>query len=205
MGIRFTEVSLSVLVALPADGTRSDAALLLQAYNSRGLFAFCERVLFSAPYFWGQVRITDSVPCSIQLKSAGEIVLRAEMQGNASSAGREPLHDGDECWDGPIFLPESPPERVVMARCSLPSSAAIPSGIRSTIPTTFSRSGHQSATSACGPSSIRTLPLANGLCERMPRMQNRRRTGGPNCLEAADPRTQPGPAIHHASAGTEEA
>src|SRR5262249_18134525 len=44
MGVRFREMSFSVLVSNREEGPRQDAAYLVRAFNSRRLFALCERV-----------------------------------------------------------------------------------------------------------------------------------------------------------------
>jgi hypothetical protein len=41
MGVRFQELSFSVLVSRVKEGNRQDAAYLLRAFNSSRLFAFC--------------------------------------------------------------------------------------------------------------------------------------------------------------------
>src|SRR5688500_10435635 len=51
IGLRFCEISFSVLVASPDHGTTGDACYLVQAFNSRRFFAFCERTFYSTPYF----------------------------------------------------------------------------------------------------------------------------------------------------------
>jgi hypothetical protein len=104
MGLRFQEVSFSVLVTWQGSRNGQDAAYLVNAFNSRRLFAFCERVFFSTPYSHGQVRMSSSLPASLQIVKDGQVVFRAEMEAD-SWPGREPLRRGDDCWEGPIFLP----------------------------------------------------------------------------------------------------
>jgi hypothetical protein len=104
-GVRFREVSFSVLVSPPGEETRQDAAFLVHAFNSCRLFAFCERVFFSTPYYHGDVHISTSVPLSIRLIKGGEVVFQAEMPVDASAPGRGPSRGGEDGWDGPIFLP----------------------------------------------------------------------------------------------------
>src|SRR5438128_643219 len=62
MGVRFRELSFSILVSWSEEGVRQDAAYLARAFNSCGLFAFCERVLFSTPYYHADVRMSASFP-----------------------------------------------------------------------------------------------------------------------------------------------
>src|ERR1700722_18290838 len=46
MGVRFRELSFSVLVSWSEGGVPQDAAYLVRAFNSFRFFALCERVLF---------------------------------------------------------------------------------------------------------------------------------------------------------------
>jgi hypothetical protein len=105
MGIRFRELSFSVLVAQDDERIRQDRAYLAHAWNSSRLFAFCERAFFSTPYFHGDVRLSTSFPPSIQLIQGGKVVFRAEMQIDASAPNREPSRSGEDGWEGPVFLP----------------------------------------------------------------------------------------------------
>jgi hypothetical protein len=100
MGVRFQELSFSILVARPQDG-----AYLVGAFNSRRLFAFCERTFFSTPYCHGDVGVSASSPASISLAQRGEVVFRAQMEAGASGPGREPSRSQEEGWEGPVFLP----------------------------------------------------------------------------------------------------
>jgi hypothetical protein len=93
-GIRFRELSFSVLVAQPAEG-----AYLVRAFNSCRFFAFCERMFFSTPYYHGDVRMSASDPIAIRLLKNSEAIFAAEMPT------REPARSGDDGWEGPIFLP----------------------------------------------------------------------------------------------------
>jgi hypothetical protein len=106
-GVRFSEVSFSVLVARDEQEAPRDAAFLVQAFNSCRLFAFCERALFSTPYDHGDCRVSTSSPASIRLSTGGQVVFRAEMQDDLTAAGREPSRTGYEGWEGPVFLPTS--------------------------------------------------------------------------------------------------
>ena len=71
-GVRFTEVSFSALVARQEQRARRDAAFLVRAFNSCRLFAFCERVLFSTPYYHADCRVSTALPASIQVVKGGE-------------------------------------------------------------------------------------------------------------------------------------
>src|SRR5206468_3850312 len=89
MGVRFRELSFSVLVARLQAGVRQDAAYLVRAFNSCRLFAFCERVFFSTPYHHGDVRVSASLPASMHVVKKGEVVFAAEMGADASGLGRD--------------------------------------------------------------------------------------------------------------------
>src|SRR6476469_7784917 len=67
MGIRFRELSISVLVRETENAAPADAAFLLGAWNTSRFFAFCERMFFSTPYVHGDVRVCASVPASIAI------------------------------------------------------------------------------------------------------------------------------------------
>jgi hypothetical protein len=103
LGVRFREVSFSVLVA-EHRGVRTDGAYLVQAFNSCRFFAFCERAFFATPYHHGDVRVSASFPASIQLGQGGEVVFRAEMHADGSAA-RDGSRLGEGGWAGHVFLP----------------------------------------------------------------------------------------------------
>jgi hypothetical protein len=104
-GVRFRELSVSVLVSRPEEGMRRDAAYLTGAFNSCRLFAFVERAFFGTPYSHGDVRVSASLPASIHLIKKGETIFRAEMAADSSGTAREPLRHGEDGWEGPVFLP----------------------------------------------------------------------------------------------------
>ena len=104
-GVRFTEVSFSVLVCRPENKNQREAAFLVHAFNSCRLFAFCERALFAAPYSHGDCRVLVSPSVSITVTLAGEKVLGADMQSGFPSSPRDPSRSGDDSWEGVVFLP----------------------------------------------------------------------------------------------------
>jgi hypothetical protein len=104
-GIRFRELSVSILVAPQANHSNEEAAYLVTAFNSRRIIAFCERVLFKTPYLYGDIRIPSLCPPSIQLVKDGDVVFGAEMAIGMPPALREPSTIGDAGWNGAIFLP----------------------------------------------------------------------------------------------------
>lgn len=107
MGIRFQELSFSVLISWPEEGSRQDAAYLARAFNSRRMLAFSERLFFSTPYYYGDVRVSALHPASIQLALKGETVFQARMGADGWKLGREPSRHCEDGWEGPIFLPEN--------------------------------------------------------------------------------------------------
>lgn len=97
-GLRFQELSISVIAHRQADDFRIEGAYLLQAFNSRRLFAFCERSLFATPYAHGEVRVATE-PAAIELTVQGKQLVSASM------GSRQPLRSGPDGFDGAVFLP----------------------------------------------------------------------------------------------------
>ena len=105
-GVRFRELSFSVVVTPPHEGPPTrDAAFLVRAFNSSRLFAFCERTFFSTPYYHGDVRLSASVPASVELTVKGRAVFAAHMGLPAEGPQRAPSRVGEAGWEGPVFLP----------------------------------------------------------------------------------------------------
>ena len=105
MGIRFSEVSFSVLVSgTELEGWES-GAFLVQAFNTSRLFAWCERVLFATPYLHAHARVSVLSPVSIRLTKGGKSVFHAELQADLTRPERVALRSGNEAWEGPVFLP----------------------------------------------------------------------------------------------------
>jgi hypothetical protein len=111
MGVPFREISFCVFVSRHQEGIQEDGFYLARAFNSRRLFAFCERAFFSMPYFHGDVRVSTSLPACIQLLKAGEVVFRAEMQADCAETRRDSSRIGEEAREGPIFMPGVPGKR----------------------------------------------------------------------------------------------
>ena len=105
-GVRFREVSFSVLLWTQRAVSQQGRAYLVHAVNSCRAFAFCERTFFSTPYYYGQVRMAGSIPASIELVRDGEVIFRAEMPARTPSEDRKPSCCRDDGWEGPVFLPE---------------------------------------------------------------------------------------------------
>jgi hypothetical protein len=106
-GVRFRELSFSVLICPQEKGSRQDGAYLVRAFNSCRFFAFCERMFFATPYYHGDVRVSASSPTSIHLLKKGDVAFGAEMRADTSGPGREPSRRGEDGWEGPVFLPAS--------------------------------------------------------------------------------------------------
>lgn len=106
MGLSFRELSISVLVARPGKEPTGNAAYLLQAFNSRWFFAFCERAFFSTPYDHGDVQVNTKQPIGLRLLQRQQIAFAAEMNSRVASP-RETNSHREEGFEGPIFLPRS--------------------------------------------------------------------------------------------------
>jgi hypothetical protein len=99
LGIRFTEVSLGVRVALAADG-RIEGMRLLHAFTSSRTFAWCERTFFAMPHRWAECQVSVQIPIWLSVKAVNRYAIRAEM----SSVARATTRERDERWEGPVFL-----------------------------------------------------------------------------------------------------
>ena len=101
-GLRFQELSFSIRL-----GT---GAFLVQAFNSRRFFAFCERTFFGTPYDFGRIEVSASLPALVRLHRGQEPLFRAEMGAGAAPAapGASPFEEG---WAGPVRLPSHGQEK----------------------------------------------------------------------------------------------
>lgn len=100
-GVPFRELSISVSVSRHEGGAGRDGAYLLHAWNSIRFFAFVERAMFKTPYYHGGINVEPGPPALARLTEGGATTYVAEM----ANASRRPSRDGDECWEGPVFLP----------------------------------------------------------------------------------------------------
>ena len=106
-GIRFRELSVSVVVESAADAAGLPTYFLVRAFNSNRFLAFCERVFFSTPYDYAKVHVQHPVPTEISVAQHGRTLFRASMQpANASTAGR-PVQVREESWMARIMLPRN--------------------------------------------------------------------------------------------------
>lgn len=104
-GIRFQELSFSVLVETDAQVGRGPGAFLVQAFSSRRFFAWVERACFKTPYRHAGVTLSATVPAYVSLAWEKKTVFRAEMVESAGGAARVPLQETEDGWSGPVFLP----------------------------------------------------------------------------------------------------
>jgi hypothetical protein len=105
MGIRFTELSISVRVTARETPAHVNAVFLIHAFNSSRMLALTERAFFRTPYSYGDCRVSTSSPVSIRLIKDRQALFQAVMSAAPSAANRAPSRQGDESWEGPIFLP----------------------------------------------------------------------------------------------------
>jgi hypothetical protein len=105
MGIRFRELSVSVLVRAGTGDAQREGAYLLHAWSSSRFLAASERVFFSTPYTYGDVRVSASGPVSVQLTRGGEIAFRAEIRADRPGGGGGPSRAAEGGWSGPVYLP----------------------------------------------------------------------------------------------------
>mgnify|MGYP003390346321 CR=1 FL=1 len=106
-GVRFRELSFSVFVDRPDASEGSDAAFLVQAFNSSRFFAWSERTWFSTPYRHGMIDVEVGLPAAMRLGLEGQTVFSAVMSADSNTPTREPSRGKVEGFAGPIFLPGS--------------------------------------------------------------------------------------------------
>jgi hypothetical protein len=122
MGLRFTELSVSILVSSADSNINKQQAYLVHAFNSRRFFAFCERTLFATPYYFADVTVSSAVPASVEVVESATIIFRAAMSTvDTLSLQRKPTNCADGGWEGPVYLPSTPwransPRRLFFAR-----------------------------------------------------------------------------------------
>lgn len=104
-GIRFRELSISIVVDSTAAGYGSNGAFLVQAFNSVRFFAFVERNWFQTPYVHSDLHVNCRIPAAFSVNQRGRIIFGAQMSAEGNPSERVPLRNTEECWEGPIFLP----------------------------------------------------------------------------------------------------
>ena len=108
-GVRFQELSMSVVVAPQGAHDTLDRAFLMEAFNSRRLFAWSERVLFSTPYSRAEVDVTAS-PAALRLSRKGETMFEALKTAQSDPIGAAPD------FEGTVFIPSGSHRRFFFAR-----------------------------------------------------------------------------------------
>lgn len=105
MGVRFREFCVSVYACRHEGAVQPDGFYLAQAFHSSRVLALIERLWFSTPYSHGQIDVTLT-PCpAIRLYDGNDPAFVAQMTADDSTSKRALMRSGDECWEGPIFLP----------------------------------------------------------------------------------------------------
>jgi len=100
LGVRFSELSISVAVAAPGAPEQRGGMYLIQAFNSMRPFAWVERTLFQTPYDHAATRLTVQAPVGFSLGHGAAESLSAAQGQPASPAAR-----GPQTTAGPIYLP----------------------------------------------------------------------------------------------------
>jgi len=104
LGLRYTEISFSVVIALAVGEKTKPAAFLLGAFNSSWLATWSERMLLGAPYRYAECTIASDPDASIALSSNGSEMFRAQMRRESDLAGRPFMASPDADWEGVVFL-----------------------------------------------------------------------------------------------------
>jgi len=111
MGVRFAEVSFSVLVDVPGPES-TEGAFLVHAFNGCRFFAYCERRFFATPYTYANCHVAVGPRALVQVTSRGQAVFRAErgprperVEGPDAAAAPPSICRQVDTWEGPVFLP----------------------------------------------------------------------------------------------------
>lgn len=99
-GIHFSEFVVAVALG-NKEGTSRNGYYLVHAYNTSGLLAFYERVLFHAPYSEAKINIQEKSPISIDLIVDNTNVFSLKVSKEDYFLGAN-----DEMWLGAISLPK---------------------------------------------------------------------------------------------------
>lgn len=99
-GKRFREVAVGVSVSRSPDGESLDGYYMACAFHSSRLFAWIERTCFKAPHRAADVTLNEQVPAQFDIRCGGHCGIGASM-----GAAREPIREGDERWELPIYVP----------------------------------------------------------------------------------------------------
>jgi hypothetical protein len=140
MGVRFSELSVSISVHEIDDPTKS-GIYLAAAFNTSKLFTFFERHWFHTPYHHAQVNVIACEPWSFQLTDGEGILLKARRHGMTQPT------ETHTAWEGPIYLPHRP----VAARKRFQVFFARLSGATEIVPFDSSQDSNQLAPSKRNP------------------------------------------------------
>lgn len=99
-GVRFREVSVSVVMESASGPDGIPLFFLVQAYNSSRFFSWCERVFFATPYYFAQVNIQPRIPAEVRVAREGNMMFHASM-----SRETLPSEERDDRWMARILLP----------------------------------------------------------------------------------------------------
>jgi hypothetical protein len=102
MGVRFSELSVSVALAQPGAEDQRMGMYLIQAFNSVRWFAWVERTLFQTPYYHAQTRVSAQAPVSIELRDGQAQAICAALASTTPCASRGPA-----AFTGPVYLPSA--------------------------------------------------------------------------------------------------
>jgi hypothetical protein len=100
MGVAFSEVTFSLVVANPLD-PQMHAVFLISAFNSSRMFAWSERMFFHTPYVHASCDVQLDPP-AVRIRRHQTSFFAASMQGEHGAPAQtvESSH-----WEGAIFLP----------------------------------------------------------------------------------------------------
>lgn len=105
MGVRFRELSVSVIVSSVAVAAETTSCFLVRAFNSNRFFTFCERRFFSTPYDYADVEVVHDIPTAITVTQHGRTFFQASMQRGDTPTTRTPTHVREEALVARIMLP----------------------------------------------------------------------------------------------------
>ncbi len=100
MGLPFRELIVAVTVHSLIQPAPQHGVFLVHAFNSSRLLGWCERKMFSTPYYYGHIENVVGPPAAIELRSGQQPLLKASMASAPTASRCQP-----EGWAGPIFLP----------------------------------------------------------------------------------------------------
>lgn len=106
-GFQFNELTITLAIAKKNTSIQEVSVFLIHAFNSNRFFAFCERVFFSTPYYFGKINLSENLPCRMSLENLFE----AKMSG-----GERQINQVEDNWEGAVFLPKNRGEKYFIAK-----------------------------------------------------------------------------------------